>query len=88
MEFNGHVVVEEAATDIIALDNALGHEEPWNDRPFIDKIVTLQRRRQVRTQVPQTVAIFFDRSPLCMLALSRYLYLLMLPDRHCAPHRT
>jgi predicted ATPase len=45
----------------------------WNDRPFIDKIVTLQRRRQVRTQAPQTVAIFFDRSPLCTLALSRYL---------------
>lgn len=73
LEFDGHVVVEEAATDVIALENALGHEQPWNDRTFIDKIVTLQRRRQVCTHEPETVAIFFDRSPLCTLALSRYL---------------
>jgi predicted ATPase len=73
LEFNGHVVVEEAATDVIVLENALGHEEPWNDRSFIDKIVTLQRRRQVCTQAPETATIFFDRSPLCTLALSRYL---------------
>ena len=73
MELNGHVVVEEAATDVIALEQALGHEEPWNDRSFLDKIVTLQRRRQVGTQAPETATIFFDRSPLCTLALSRYL---------------
>ena len=29
LETMGYVVVEEAATDIIALDNALGCEEPW-----------------------------------------------------------
>jgi hypothetical protein len=46
LEINGHLVVEEAATDAIALDNALGREEPWHDHAFIDKIVTLQRQRQ------------------------------------------
>jgi predicted ATPase len=73
LEFNGHRVVEEAATDVIALEHALGHEEPWNDRAFIDKVVTLQRRRQARAHVAGTATIFFDRSPVCTLALSHYL---------------
>lgn len=42
LEVNGHAVVEEAATDVIALDNALGREEPWRDDTFIDKVVALQ----------------------------------------------
>jgi predicted ATPase len=46
LEVKGHVVVEEAATDVIALGNALGHEEPWHDRTFIDKVVALQQQRQ------------------------------------------
>jgi predicted ATPase len=39
LEINGHVVVEEAATDAIAiaLANALGRAEPWHDHAFIDK---------------------------------------------------
>jgi predicted ATPase len=43
LEVNGHVVVEEAATDTIALDHALGHGQPWHDHTFIYRIVTLQR---------------------------------------------
>ena len=43
LEISGYVVVEEAATDVIALENALGHEEPWSDHSFIDKVITLQR---------------------------------------------
>ena len=75
LECNGAAVVEEAATDVIALENARGHREPWHDQCFIDKIVTLQRQRQrqARAQATEAAAIFFDRSPVCTLALSRYL---------------
>ncbi|MGH3548424.1 MAG: AAA family ATPase [Pseudonocardiaceae bacterium] len=73
LENNGHVVVEEAATDAIALDNALGREEPWHDCAFIDKVVTLQRQRQNSVRAADTTTVFFDRSPVCTLVLSRYL---------------
>jgi predicted ATPase len=70
LEVNGHVVVEEAATDVIALANALGQEQPWRDNTFPDRIVDLQRQRS-RPAGAETV--FFDRSPVCTLALSHYL---------------
>lgn len=73
LELNGYVVVEEAATDVIALENALGHAEPWHEPAFLDKIVTLQRHRQARTQAADGATIFCDRSPVCTLALSHYL---------------
>ena len=74
LEVNGYVVVEEAATAAIALDNALGRTEPWLDNDFIDKIVSLQRRRQNIIQaVAESLTVFFDRSPVCTLALSRHL---------------
>jgi predicted ATPase len=72
LESTGHVVVEEAATDVIALQQALADETPWNDPAFIDKIVTLQRMRQVGRQTVASETVFFDRSPVCTLALSRY----------------
>ena len=46
LEASGYPVVEEAATDVIALGNALGRVEPWHELDFIDKIITLQRQRQ------------------------------------------
>jgi predicted ATPase len=73
LEVKGHAVVEEAATDVIALDNALGNEEPWHDHTFIDKVVALQQQRQNSIQAAETGAVFFDRSPVCTLALSHYL---------------
>lgn len=74
LETMGYAVVEEAATDVIALGNALGWAEPWHDRAFVDKVVALQRQRQdaVRAAGDGTV-IFCDRSPVCTLALSRHL---------------
>jgi predicted ATPase len=72
LEVRGHAIVEEAATDVIALANALGHEEPWHDPAFIDKVVALQRQRQDSCPAAET-AVFVDRSPVCTLALSRYL---------------
>jgi predicted ATPase len=73
LEASGYLVVEEAATDVIALGNALGRAEPWHDHDFIDKVITLQRQRQARVQAPAGAIVFFDRSPVCTLALSRYL---------------
>lgn len=46
LEANGFAVAEEAATDVIALGNALGCPEPWHNDDFIDKVITLQRQRQ------------------------------------------
>lgn len=69
LELDGFPVVEEAATDIIALYVAMEDPEPWSDpATFIDRIVDLQRRRQATA--PD--GAFFDRSPVCTLALSRY----------------
>jgi AAA domain len=48
LELDGFGVVEEAATDLIAWWLERGVTEPWTQRAFIDAIVDLQRRRQVR----------------------------------------
>ena len=73
LETAGYPVVEEAATDVIALNQALGREQPWDEHAFIDAIVTLQRRRQDRALAGfSTGTVFFDRSPVCTLALSRH----------------
>jgi predicted ATPase len=68
----GHAVVAEAATDVIARRRAAGHREPWRDDGFLDEIVEeqLSRERAATGEV-----IFFDRSPLCTLALARHLRL-------------
>lgn len=71
LELDGHAVIEEAATDVIALQHALGRTEPWREPGFIDKIVALQRQRE-----PATAGVtFVDRSPVCTLALCRHLAL-------------
>jgi predicted ATPase len=72
LEQTGHTVVEEAATDVIALEQALGRAEPWTSPGFIDQVATLQRRRQLELRCSAEIA-FFDRSPVCTLALCRFL---------------
>jgi predicted ATPase len=69
LEFSARVV-EEAATDVIALAQAMGVTEPWTDPAFIDTVLALQQRRQ--SAVADDGLTFFDRSPVCTLALSRY----------------
>jgi predicted ATPase len=79
LELAGHAVVEEAATDTIALAHALGEDEPWREPGFADRIVRLQRRR--RDDAPVTAGpVFFDRSPVCTLALCRHLGLPPSPE--------
>jgi predicted ATPase len=72
LEVAGYAVVEEAATDIIALRQAQGIAEPWTQAPFIDDITNLQKQRQMRIADVDEVQ-FYDRSPLCTYALSVWL---------------
>jgi predicted ATPase len=72
LELGGHGVVEEAATDVIALEQAQGRPEPWTSPGFIDLVVNLQRQRQLGLCCAAEAA-FFDRSPVCTLALCRFL---------------
>jgi predicted ATPase len=99
LQQKGHAVVAEAATDVIAAEQARGIDGPWLDPAFIDKIIDLQRSRQLApphfpapprpaaagaaapgTAAARTAAVggldgvqFFDRSPVCTLALARFL---------------
>lgn len=70
-EQHGYTVVGEAATDVIAREQARGVDAPWVDAAFIDSVVAVQRARQQRpVNAPTQV---YDRSPVCTLALVRYL---------------
>lgn len=67
----GISVVVEAATDVIAAEQSRGIAKPWHEPGFVERILELQIQRQStpadgRCQV-------FDRSPICTLALARYL---------------
>jgi predicted ATPase len=73
LEVAGHVVIEEAATDVIALEQTLGNTEPWTHPSVIDKITRLQKHRQLRaSELPSTLQ-FFDRSPICTHSLCTFL---------------
>lgn len=70
LEIDGFSVVEEAATDVIALDQARGVAEPWTDPGFIDRIVALQRQRRLAATGEVQ---FHDRSAFCTEALATFL---------------
>lgn len=69
----GLAVVEEAATDLIALEQALGVAEPHLDPAFTEKIAALQRQRRLRAAAMGDAVQFHDRSAVCTLALARHL---------------
>jgi predicted ATPase len=73
LEADGHDVIEEAATDVIALEQARGRPEPWTDPLFPDSVCALQHRRQVGASGRAEGVQFYDRSPVCTYALARYL---------------
>jgi predicted ATPase len=73
LECDGFSVVEEAATDIIALEQARGIAEPWTHPSFIDSVANLQRQRQIRASSQADEIQFHDRSPICTVALATYL---------------
>ncbi|AKR58308.1 ATPase [Devosia sp. H5989] len=70
LEWQGHDVVNEAATDLIALDQAQGIAEPWTEQDFTARIARLQRQRLARAGGDTQ---FHDRSAICTLALARWL---------------
>lgn len=73
LEFDGFRVIEEAATDVIALQQAQGIAEPWTDPSFIDTVIQLQRLRQIRTSLESDKTQFHDRSIICTAALTKFL---------------
>jgi predicted ATPase len=73
LELDGFSIVEEAATDIHALEQARGVAEPWRHPAFIDSIAELQRRRQVRAVRETDEVQFHDRSAICTAALAVWL---------------
>src|SRR5438067_7948042 len=73
LELDGFSVVEEAATDIIALWHAKGIAEPWTRPEFIDAIVSLQQTRERKGACLSDLVQFHDRSVVCTAALADYL---------------
>lgn len=69
----GYTVVSEAATEVISVEQSQGNEQPWNEPLFIEKIIQLQRSRQLRPVAPGIQVQIYDRSPVCTLALVKYL---------------
>jgi predicted ATPase len=70
--------VPEAASDVIAAQQANGIPQPWTAIEFLTDILGVQMARQVReTSGP---VVLFDRSPICTLALARYLGHPVPPD--------
>jgi predicted ATPase len=68
----GFATVDEAATDVIAAWRQQGKDEPWTYPSFVDAIVEMQRHRQVNLGNSATIQ-FYDRSPICTLALAEWL---------------
>src|SRR5438445_548940 len=65
LEVEGFSVVEEAATDVIALWQANGITEPWTRSEFIDAVVSLQQTRERRAASAADAVQFHDRSVVC-----------------------
>ena len=71
LEAEGIEVVEEAATDVIALDQGRGIGESWQRPQFITDIARLQQLRAGRPMAGSVRVA--DRSLVCTLALAEYL---------------
>jgi len=66
----GFTTIPEAATDVIAIEQARGIEMPWLESDFTRRIAALQVERLAGAGAP---LVFHDRSALCTLALARFL---------------
>jgi len=68
----GFATADEAATDVIAAWLQDGIDEPWTYPSFVDGIVETQRHRQIDLGNSARIQ-FYDRSPICTLALAEWL---------------
>src|ERR1700756_1938662 len=73
LELDGFGVVEEAATDVIAAEQARGTVEPWTNPWFLDAVTHLQRDRQIRASYQPDEVQFHDRCAVCTAALAVHL---------------
>lgn len=73
LQDQGFDVVDEAATAVITREQAAGDAEPWTQAAFVEKVVDLQRRRQMQSTASDVALQIYDRSPICTHALSTYL---------------
>jgi predicted ATPase len=73
LELDGFGVIEEAATDLIAIEQACGVPEPWKNASFIDGVANLQKMRLHRVSRLADEIQFHDRSVVCTAALAHYL---------------
>ncbi len=73
LEILGFPVIEEAATDVIALASAKGVSEPHANSAFIDTILDLQNRQRSTLPLSPARVAFHDRSAVCTLALAEFL---------------
>ena len=72
-------MVDEAATEVNVRLQAAGRDDASRDPGFIDAIALLQRERLEQPAPPATAVQIFDRSPICTLALARYVGLPVTP---------
>ena len=72
LEARGYSVVAEAASDVIAREQAAGVDAPWERAEFVDAVVRLQQERQQQPPPDGTSVQIYDRSPICTLALARF----------------
>lgn len=82
LELDGFSVVEEAATDVIAVAHARGTAEPWMQPSFIDDVANLQKDRQIRASYQPDEVQFHDRCVVCTAALAVYLGYACTPFLH------
>jgi predicted ATPase len=73
LELEGFDVVEEAATDLIALRQSQGISEPWMQPRFVEDVANLQMLRLERASRVPDAPQLHDRSAICTQALARYL---------------
>jgi predicted ATPase len=69
---DGFATADEEATDVIAAWQQQGIDEPWTYPSFVDAVVETQRHRQVNLGNSARIQ-FYDRSPICTLALVEWL---------------
>jgi len=67
----GFATADEAATDVIAAWQQQGIDEPWTYPSFVDAVAETQRLRQANLGSARVQ--FYDRSPICTLALAEWL---------------
>ncbi len=59
LEKLGHAVIHEAATYVINIEQVKGIERPWEEPGFIDKIILMQKERQMNVKSHCEVSYHF-----------------------------